>query len=97
MAVADVTVKPGIMSAVHVAHRAGSVRIEMTEAAGKPVKWAFVTGGETYVPATDKAAAELVMKPGTYRVTAETGGETAEQTFDLVQGQSLDILLRVKQ
>jgi hypothetical protein len=94
VAVADVTVKPGIMSAVHVAHKAGTVRIEMLAAAGKPVKWSFASDGEIYVPATDKAAAELVMKPGAYTVTAEIDGDTVESTFDLTQGQALQVMLQ---
>jgi hypothetical protein len=97
VAIADVIVKPGIMSAIHVSHKAGSVRIEMVDAASKPVKWSFLSGGETYVPATDKATAELVMKPGAYTVTAEIGGDSFVRTFALAQGQSLDVRLQASQ
>ncbi len=93
VAVSDVTVKSGIMSAVHVGHLAGTVRVELMDAAEKPVKWTLVSNTETYVPATDKAIADLVMKPGNYTVIAQVGDKIAEDTFELVPGQAVNIQL----
>ncbi len=96
VAVSDVTVKPGIMSAVHVDHLAGTVHIKLLDILDKPVKWTFVSNTESYVPQTDKPVASLVMKPGNYTLIAQVDGKIAERTFDLVPGQALDIQLRAQ-
>jgi hypothetical protein len=96
VAVSDVTVKPGIMSAVHVGHLAGTLHIELLDVVDKPVRWTLISNTESYVPATDKTIADLVMKPGNYTLIAQVDDKIAERTFELVPGQAVNIQLRAQ-
>jgi hypothetical protein len=90
VAVTDVTVKAGVMSAVTISHKAGIARLPLLIDA----KWSFATEqGEVLAPLTG-ASGELVLKPGNYVATALIAGEKRETKFSIVAGQTSEIILK---
>ena len=93
VAVTDVHVKPGVMSAVEIDHVAGLARLSYVGAPDTVVSW-LVTNeeGET-LPAFDGLSASIVLKPGSYVAKAQIGNELLTASFDISAGQERDILL----
>ena len=93
VAVADVRVKPGVMSAVEIDHAAGLARLSYVGAPNAGVSW-LVTNekGET-LPVIDGQSASVVLKPGTYVARAQIGVEFLSANFDISVGQEREILL----
>ncbi len=93
VAVADVHVNPGLMSAVEIDHAAGFARLSYVGAPDAAVTWSVVDGrGEEFAAVTGLSAS-LVLKPGAYVAKAQVGTESLTATFDIAAGQERDILL----
>ncbi len=92
-AVADVHVKPGLMSAVEIDHTAGLARLAFVGAPGTQVLWHVADGDGNALPPIEGLAADVVLKPGTYSAIAETGEETLSAKFVIAAGESRDIIL----
>jgi hypothetical protein len=92
-AVADVTVKPGIMSAVEIDHVAGIARLSYTSAADAEVFWqVFDSKGEAFTE-IEGAVASIVLKPGSYTAKARVGSDVVTASFDIAEGQEREITL----
>lgn len=93
LAVADVKVKPGLMSAVEIDHAAGLARLSFVGAPDAEVSWSIATtSGENLVAATGLATG-VVLKPGSYVASATAGGEVMTATFAIAAGEERDIIL----
>ncbi len=93
VAIADVHVKPGIMNAVEIDHAAGLARLAFAGAPDATVSWSVSDdSGQTLLQLAGLAA-EIVLKPGTYRATATADGQTLTATFEIVTGETRDIVL----
>jgi hypothetical protein len=92
-AVADVRVKPGILSAVEIDHQAGLARLSFVGAPGAHVLWRLEDANGVALPEIAGLVADVVLKPGTYRAIAQTGDEMLSAQFDITAGQSRDIIL----
>ena len=64
VAVADVHVKPGIMSAVEIDHAAGLARLSYVGAPDANVSWLVTNEEGEALPAIDGLSASIVLKPG---------------------------------
>jgi len=93
VAVADVHVKPGIMSAVEIDHVAGLARLAFVGAPDAEVSWRITDATGLEIPAIDGLAATVVLKPGAYTAQADVGGETLSASFVIDAGEERDILL----
>jgi hypothetical protein len=93
VAVADVTVRAGRLSAVEVDHLAGLVRLTFAGAPGGAVLWQLADAAGTKLPVIAGATADAVLKPGTYVATATLGAQTHTAEFTIAAGQSRDIVL----
>ncbi len=92
-AVADVNVKPGLMSAVEIDHAAGLARLAFVGAPDAHVEWTIADSkGNALLPITGLSA-KVVLKPGAYTATAQTGSETLSANFVIASGESRDIIL----
>ncbi len=93
VAVADVHVNPGRMSAVEIDHAAGLARLAYVGAPGAAVTWSVVDGHGKELAAIAGLSASLVLKPGTYVARAQVGRESLSANFNITAGQERDILL----
>ena len=93
VAVADVHVKPGVMSAVEIDHAAGLARLSYVGAPDTKVSWLVTNEEGEALPAIDGLSASIVLKPGSYVAKARIGNELLTASFDITAGQQRDILL----
>jgi hypothetical protein len=93
VAVTDVHVKPGIMSAVEINHAAGLARLSYVGAPDANVSWEVTDSKGEALPAIDGLSANVVLRPGTYLARAKTGKESLTASFEITEGQARDILL----
>jgi hypothetical protein len=92
-AVADVHVKPGLMSAVEIDHAAGLAHLAFVGAPAAHVQWRVAdTKGNALAP-IDGLRADVVLKPGTYSAVAETGEKILSASFAIAAGETRDIVL----
>jgi hypothetical protein len=93
VAVADVHVKPGIMSAVEIDHAAGLARLAYVGAPNANVTWHVSDADGEILPAIEGLSASVVLKPGTYVAEAKVDNELLTANFVITEGQERDILL----
>lgn len=93
VAVADVKVKPGIMSAVEIDHAAGLARLAFVGAPSADVAWNVADDKGEALASFEGLSADIVLKPGTYTASASAGGEVLTAKFDIGAGESRDIIL----
>jgi hypothetical protein len=93
VAVADVHVKPGVMSAVEIDHAAGLARLSYVGAPDANVSWLVINDRGEALPTISGLSANVVLKPGTYIAKAQIGDEFLTASFDISAGQQRDILL----
>jgi hypothetical protein len=93
VAVADVHVRPGILSAVEIDHAAGLARLSYVGAPGADVSWLVTNEKGEALPAIAGLSASVVLKPGAYVAKAQIGDEFLTASFDITAGQERDILL----
>jgi hypothetical protein len=92
-ATADVTVKPGVMTAVEIDHTAGLARLSFVGAPDADVLWRLAdSNGNTLQPIAGLSA-EVVLVPGTYTAVATIGAESLTAKFAIGAGESRDIIL----
>ncbi len=93
VAVVDVHVSSGIMSAVEIDHAAGLARLSYVGAPDAHVFWLVSNDHGEVLPAIDGLSASVVLKPGAYIAKAQIGTELLTASFDIAAGQERDILL----
>lgn len=93
VAIMDVNVQPGIMSAVEIDHRAGLARLSYVGAPDARVNWEIRRGATTELSNITGLNASIVLKPGTYTAVARVGGESLTASFQIKEGEARDILL----
>jgi hypothetical protein len=93
VAVADVHVKAGIMSAVEIDHAAGLARLAYVGAPNANVSWQVTDAAGDALPTIEGLSASVVLKPGTYIAKAKIGDEYLSANFVISEGQARDILL----
>jgi hypothetical protein len=93
LAVADVKVKPGIMSAIDIDHKAGLAHLNFIGSPGTDVMWNVMTADGLPQASMVGVSAHLVLKPGNYVASAEADGEVMTATFAIAVGESRDIIL----
>jgi hypothetical protein len=93
VAVVDVHVNSGLMSAVEIDHSAGLARLSYVGAPNARVSWLVSDDHGAQLPAIDGLSANVVLKPGAYTAKARIGTELLTASFDIAAGQERDILL----
>jgi hypothetical protein len=93
VAVTEVHVKPGIMSAVQIDHLAGIARLSFAHPTSNDVQWTITDENGATLPPLDGIAPSLVLKPGHYIADAIIAGEKRSANFDIAAGQTRDVLI----
>jgi hypothetical protein len=93
IAVTDVRVRPGRMSAVEVKHQAGVARLSFVGSANATVDWSVSQVGGTVIAQASGLNQALALRPGLYLAEARVNGETLTAKFKIDVGQERDILL----
>jgi hypothetical protein len=93
VAVADVRVVPGLMSAIEIDHRVGLARLAYVGAPDARVEWEIKRGPITEISHFLGLNASLALLPGTYTAVARVGGESLSATFEIEEGKTRDIML----
>jgi len=93
IAVTEVVVKPGKMSAVEIDHRAGVAHLVL-QPAKQAVSWTITDEAGAEMPPIPGASADVVLKPGRYTARASIGDATLTESFSIAAGESRSIVLR---
>ena len=91
VAVTDVEVKSGIMSAVNIDHKAGLLNLSYATSNETEVQWTIVDANGAELTAVSRALATVILKPGHYKVFVTNLGATKASEFDISAGQILNI------
>lgn len=86
----EVFVKPGLMSAVEIDHHAGLARLSVSGEPGDVV-WHVETAAGEKLPNIAGSAAEIVLAPGVYRITASAAGNTWSRMVTIKTGVTQDV------
>ena len=92
LAVTDVNVRPGIMSAVNIDHIAGLAKLNMKGAASE-AQWIVKDQDGQALPVIFETTSDVVLKPGHYTAQAQFGGEICNADFDIEAGQTANVIL----
>jgi hypothetical protein len=87
VAVTDVTIKGGIMSAVTISHKAGIAKLPLLNDA----VWSFATEQGELIAPLNASSSEVVLKPGNYTASAIIAGQKHEAKFSIEAGQTREI------
>ncbi len=93
VAVTDVKVKPGKMSALEINHMAGLARLSYVGAARDDITWMVTNHQGERLPRIQGQSANVVLKPGSYSATASVGDKTLTSYFIIAEGQERDVQL----
>ncbi len=93
LAVTDVKVQPGVMSAVEIDHHAGLARLSYVGAADAKVEWQIMRGPVMELGNINSLNASVVLRPGNYTAVARVGGERLTASFQIREGEARDIML----
>lgn len=90
----EISVKPGLMSAVEVDHHAALARLALDTQDGEDVIWQIVPTDGVPLPNIAGNRADVVLAPGTYRISASAGSTARWRTITLHAGEAQTIDLR---
>jgi hypothetical protein len=86
-----VTVKPGIMSAVELDHKAGIARLSFGAAKTGETLWIVTDAQGEALPPIPGNSAEVVLEPGDYTAEVTSGGATARAKFTVAAGETSSV------
>ena len=93
IAIADITVKPGIVSAMHFDHNAGAIRLAYQGGTDASISWTIMQGDAAMITNLDGREADVVLRPGSYTAVTRLGAREISTDFTVVAGQSANILI----
>ena len=93
MAVTDVRIRPGKMSAIEVNHQAGIARLSFVGAPDAQVSWDVRPIDGLKFKSLAGITQKLALKPGTYLAEAHVNGEILTAKFNIAAGEQRDIML----
>lgn len=93
VAVTDVKVKPGKMSALEINHMAGLARLSYVGAARDDITWMVTSYQGERLLNIQGPSADVVLKPGSYSATAKVGDKVLTSYFIIAEGQERTIEL----
>ena len=92
-----VTVKPGILSSMELAHRAGLAHIAVVTRPNAPVTWEIRKLDGSWRSGHSALETFMVLAPGRYEAKANIDGATVWQKFSIQAGESRQVRLGIKQ
>jgi len=86
-AVTEVTVKPGLLSAVEFDMSAGIARLDARDLHGNDVLWFIADDKGEVLPAVPGPTADVVLKPGRYQLRTRIDGVEKHSAFTIESGR----------
>ena len=97
LAVANVTIKPGILTSLNIEHQASMAKLQFIKPSNTKAKWTVtsVKGGPNgqWTKSGTSTKPNIILAPGRYRFLADIDGKKFVKTLTLEQGKSALILL----
>jgi hypothetical protein len=91
-AITEVTVKPGLMSAVEIDMTAGIARLDASGAGEREIYWVITDAQGQKLPAIAGPTADVVLKPGHYMLSTRIDGAEKTSAFTIELGRVSAIL-----
>jgi len=97
LAVAKVTIKPGILTSLNIEHQASMARLQFVKQSQKEAKWTVTSlksgpNGRWSKSGTSKTP-NIILAPGRYQFAASINGKKFIKTLTLERGKAATILL----
>lgn len=86
-AMTEVTVKPGLMSAVEIDMSAGIARLDVAGADNHDVIWFITDANGEVLPGIAGPSADVVLKPGNYKLRTQVDGSETTSAFTIESGK----------
>lgn len=86
-AMTEVTVKPGLLSAVEIDMNAGIARLAVPDAEDRNVVWFITDAKGEALPGVAGPAADVVLKPGRYKLRTRIDGGDRTSAFTIEPGK----------
>ena len=93
VSISDITIRPGVLSAVQITHQAGVAHLSYAGNASGEVHWQILSETGTLEAGIEGASGTAVLKPGTYQAEAQVAGQTMSATFAVSAGQQETVTL----
>jgi hypothetical protein len=93
VAVSDIVIKPGIMSAVEFKHKAGVARLTHADNLSGLVTWIISDKKGVVAKLDESGTRDVVLQPGHYKADASFNGGSYQTEFDLLAGETQTITL----
>jgi hypothetical protein len=87
----DIEVKPGILSAVEIDHRAGIASLALQGASPSAVKWQILDEAGRVAATAQGPSPDIVLSPGNYRIEVSFGTATLSRSITIAPGKRLDV------
>ena len=94
VAVTDVNVKAGYVSAVNIDHIAGLAKLNIVGNEQIEAEWLIIDDQGAPLPAFNGIIAEIILKPGHYIAEAKLGDQNLKADFQIAAGQTSEISLK---
>jgi hypothetical protein len=88
----DVLVKPGMLSAVEVDHKAGIASLALEGSAPANVTWQILDRSGRVAAKTEGRTRDVILAPGTYQVEVAFGAATLLRTVIISAGKRVDVI-----
>ncbi|MGE4244709.1 MAG: hypothetical protein AB7E66_01835 [Parvibaculaceae bacterium] len=88
----SVTVKPGVLTSVEIAHLAGVARIDIS-AATRDTPWVVRTADGRDVSSGQGIRPNLILAPGDYAIEADIAGSRRKASFSVVAGKTTRVVV----
>jgi hypothetical protein len=93
VAITDVVVKPGVMSALNVDHVAGLARLSYAGGNAADIFWQVADDAGRTVAEFEGLGSSLALKPGQYSAQVKIGAEVRTTRFTIAAGEKYDIAI----
>jgi hypothetical protein len=90
---AEVEVKPGMLSAVEIDHKAGIASFAIANDAKQARAWHILSPSGQIAATLDGSSPAVVLAPGTYWVQAAAGANTITRSFTVAAGKHVQVTL----
>jgi len=93
LAVANVTIKPGILTSLNIDHQAALAKLALLSAGNKPVVWQVQSLKSSWLKTGKNKNPSMILVPGRYLFTANIGKNQFSRTVSLAKGKATTIVL----
>jgi len=88
----DIEVKPGMLSAVEIDHKAGIASLALDGAIPPGVSWQIMDGTGRLAASASGPALDVILSPGRYQVEVAVGSATLSRSITILAGRRLEVI-----